>query len=140
MKSTSIVIKVIHMHIFMYKCEGICILYVPCILLCMYGLMQALGVNLLDCLALETTVQDNCTHGTLRLVNETQNVSVSSAGRLELCLNRAWGTACGVQFGYSEAEVACRQLEGFYAEGSSIHVYHPCTIHSRIIYFLCEKL
>lgn len=66
-------------------------------------------------------MQDNCRHGSLQLVNGTLNTSVSS-GRLEICLNRAWGTVCGVQFGYTDAEVACRQLEGFYAEGSIIYI------------------
>ena len=64
---------------------------------------------------------DNCTHGSLRLVNSTTDGGVcggvSSCGRVELCLNQAWGTVCGDQFGYDEASVACRQLVGFSDEG-----------------------
>ena len=66
--------------------------------------------------ALESTQHDNCTHGSLQLVNRTSNDSVGS-GRLEICLNQAWGTVCSDQFRYTEAEVSCRQLEGVYAEG-----------------------
>lgn len=55
-------------------------------------------------------------------MNGTHNVSAES-GRLEVCLNKAWGTVCGDQFGYDDAEVACRQLEGFYTAGIHVAVY-----------------
>ena len=74
---------------------------------------------------LDLVEYDDCTHGSLRLVNSTHDTGVSS-GRLELCLNRAWGTVCGEQLGYDEATVACRQLGGFNDLGKlvlSMHQY-----------------
>ena len=65
----------------------------------------------------DTTHVDNCTHGSLRLVNGTHQVGVAE-GRLELCLNQVWGTVCGDQIGVTEATVACRQMEGFSDEGT----------------------
>ena len=50
-------------------------------------------------------------------MNGSQVVGVAE-GRLELCLNQAWGTVCGTQFGHTEAKVACRQIEGFSEEGN----------------------
>lgn len=38
-------------------------------------------------------------------------------GRLELCLNDAWGTVCNSSFGYYDAVVACGQLTGFHSQG-----------------------
>ena len=77
-------------------------------------------INFHSLIADETTVPNNCTHGSLRLVNTTHDVGVSS-GRLEICINQAWGTVCGGQFGFTDATVACRQLEGFYTEGKSAY-------------------
>ena len=77
-------------------------------------------------LAEETTVPDNCTQGSLRLVNSTHEVGVSS-GRLEICVNQVWGTICRDQFGFTDATVACRQLEGFYTEGKSVDDYDMLT-------------
>ena len=55
----------------------------------------------------------NCTDGDIRLVDG----SVSSEGRLEICINRAWGTICygNSRYGYNywgayEARVVCHQL------------------------------
>ena len=39
-------------------------------------------------------------------------------GRLEICVNRAWGTVCEESFTQDDAEVACGQLRGFKREGS----------------------
>ena len=38
-------------------------------------------------------------------------------GRLEVCINRAWGTVCNDQFTIEDAEVACSLMEGY--EGGS---------------------
>ena len=46
-----------------------------------------------------------CMHGAIRLAG-----SVSSQGRVELCLNNTWGTVCDNMWGATDAGVVCRQL------------------------------
>ena len=50
--------------------------------------------------------ESNCTNGDLRLVDGDNELE----GRVEICLNRAWGTVCDNIFGDSEADVVCQQL------------------------------
>ena len=56
-----------------------------------------------------------CTDGEVRLIGG----SFSNKGRLEVCLNNAWGSVCdsvGV-FTRDEAKVVCRQLGILQVEG-----------------------
>ena len=48
----------------------------------------------------------NCTTGDVRLVSEISPIE----GRLEICINNAWGTVCRDSFSRDDAKVACRQL------------------------------
>ena len=59
--------------------------------------------------AASSTIGVVCSDGDLRLVG---GVSSSEAGRLEICINNAWGTICQEGFSSDDAEVACRQLLG----------------------------
>ena len=56
-----------------------------------------------------------CNDGDLRLVGG----STSNQGRLEVCMNHAWGSVCDSEgvFTTDEAKVACRQLGILQAEG-----------------------
>ena len=38
-------------------------------------------------------------------------------GRVEICINNAWGTICDTLFGRQDAEVVCERLEGFQRDG-----------------------
>ena len=38
-------------------------------------------------------------------------------GRVEICVNNAWGTICNTLFGREDAQVVCEQLEGFQRDG-----------------------
>ena len=53
----------------------------------------------------------NCSHGDLRIASRTDDTTARfSEGRLEVCVNGAWGTVCDYRFGRHEAQVACDQL------------------------------
>ena len=43
----------------------------------------------------------------------------SSEGRVEICINNAWGTVCDNQFGTTDAKVICAQLGGFSQTGKA---------------------
>jgi hypothetical protein len=67
----------------------------------------------------------NCTDGDMRLAGG----SVSYEGRVEVCINRAWGTVCYEKsryyynyWGISDATVVCRQL-GYQERGKSEDSY-----------------
>ena len=49
----------------------------------------------------------NCVTGDVRL-QDGPNVR---EGRLEVCINNAWGTVCNNQFGIDEAELVCTQMK-----------------------------
>lgn len=65
-----------------------------------------------------STIAGNCTDGTLRLADGVDDpIMDTTEGRLELCLNNAWGTICDNAFGIPDAQVACNQLVGYQKEG-----------------------
>ena len=55
-----------------------------------------------------STPEGNCSDGNIRVANGS-----SQAGRVEICINNAWGTVCDSLFGTQDAAVACAQLGGF---------------------------
>ena len=67
------------------------------------------------------TVFSNCSTGEIRLIPDTTDFTISNdtiQGRLEVCINNAWGSVCLDQFfDVNDGGVACRQLNGFYFEG-----------------------
>ena len=71
-----------------------------------------------------STRGDNCTYGSVRLVGEDIDDDGVSAreGRVEVCINHAWGTVCNQHFTQGDAEVVCGQLDGFYKDGKNILV------------------
>lgn len=54
----------------------------------------------------QSTQMANCSNGDIRLINGTTELE----GRLEICINNAWGTVCSEGFTADDAEVVCRQL------------------------------
>ena len=56
----------------------------------------------------------NCTDGDVRLLRN--NVEVAFEGRVEVCVNNAWGTVSSTNFDTLEVEVICRQ-KGFVGGG-----------------------
>ena len=63
-----------------------------------------------------TTPYANCTDGELRLVGGAD----ATEGRVEICINRAWGSICDQGFTKEEATVVCRQLLHLQSEGVSV--------------------
>ena len=63
-----------------------------------------------------STSSSNCTDGELRL----SGAITSNQGRLEVCMNGAWGSVCDSEgvFSTTEAKVACRQLGKLQIEGT----------------------
>ena len=57
----------------------------------------------------------NCSHGNLRLVDGP----TVREGRVEICLNNAWGTVCSQLFDNLDATVVCAQMD-FEREGKPI--------------------
>lgn len=62
-----------------------------------------------------TTSGGNCSRGELRLVGGKNN----TLGRVEVCINNAWGTVCNSRFGTNDARVICKQL-GFSNIGNTM--------------------
>lgn len=68
-----------------------------------------------------STLHNDCTNGSVRLVGRDINDEGVREGRVEVCVNRAWGTVCDERFtqgdAQGDAEVVCGQLGGFSREG-----------------------
>lgn len=52
------------------------------------------------------TELSNCSDGDIRLVGGTNPLE----GRVEVCINKAWGTICDVGFSTEDATVICNLL------------------------------
>ena len=50
---------------------------------------------------------NNCTDGDLRLMGGSNSLE----GRVEVCINRAWGTICDNGFNAEDATVICNHFE-----------------------------
>ena len=53
-----------------------------------------------------------CDHGRVRLVDG----HVVTEGRVEICINGAWGTVCDNDWNTTDANIVCDQL-GYYPSG-----------------------
>jgi len=70
------------------------------------------------CTTAESTSFANCSTGEVQLALQSTNGSAGSVeGRLELCINDAWGTICDTFFDARDASVACSLLNGFSSQG-----------------------
>ena len=67
---------------------------------------------LFDILLDSSTQMSVCTHGKVRLVNGPTSIE----GRVEVCINNAWGTVCHNEFSSEDARVICRTV-GLPAQG-----------------------
>lgn len=71
-------------------------------------------ISMLKLFIVLDTVPSNCSTGEVRLVGTEEG----DKGRLEVCVNGAWGTVCGDGFDSYEAIVTCHSLGGFEINGT----------------------
>lgn len=57
-------------------------------------------------IALSIVTQSNCSEGDVRLIGG----GTEYEGRVEVCVNRAWGTVCGYSGWANAAKVVCSQI------------------------------
>ena len=53
----------------------------------------------------------------MRLVGPENLEAGTLEGRVEVCINNAWGTVCDNFFGQEDAETVCASIGGFYSTG-----------------------
>ncbi len=66
-----------------------------------------------------TTLAGNCSTGDVRLIrpmNQTQTAGAAE-GRVEVCINNAWGTICSNSFTPEDVGTICVDLGGFSRSG-----------------------
>ncbi len=57
-----------------------------------------------------TTTDAGCSENDVRLVNDNRSDHLD--GRVEVCINRAWGTICSEGFNIDDAQVVCGSFNG----------------------------
>ena len=63
----------------------------------------------------------NCSDGDIRLVGGGDSeLEGTREGRVEICINNAWGSVCDELFREEDAQVVCDQLEGFQRNGEGV--------------------
>ena len=66
---------------------------------------------------LGTTQASTCNTGEVQLVGPESLERGTLQGRVEVCINNAWGTVCDNLFGQEDAETVCASIGGFYSTG-----------------------
>ena len=64
----------------------------------------------------ERTVRSNCSTGSVRLADQRIG-SNTIQGRVEVCINQAWGTVCNSRFDQEDAGTACVNIGGYLRNG-----------------------
>ncbi|XP_064384592.1 deleted in malignant brain tumors 1 protein-like isoform X4 [Halichondria panicea] len=71
----------------------------------------------------KSTVAGNCSHGAMRLVDLVDDhTTMTRVGRVEVCVNNAWGSVCKNSFNSPEADVVCNRIPGFTGVGAIVSV------------------
>ena len=73
---------------------------------------------------------NECSTGEARLTQTVdsgdfaEGRNLTRAGRVEICINNAWGTICNSSFDEIEAQTACSNIEGFTYQGNYSNSYY----------------
>ena len=86
---------------------------------------------------INSVVRSNCSNGDVRLVGG----SGSHEGRVEVCINEAWGSICSNGWDDKDADIVCKQL-GFLPIGQYIPLLctYCITVHSNNNYTVLQVL
>ena len=88
---------------------------------------------IIKCFAAGTLRKASCTDGKIRL----RNGYLSGEGRVEICINNAWGTVCDDGWDDADASVVCREL-GYYPVGMLVYnlimCYHADCLNDYQVY------
>ena len=69
------------------------------------------------------TENGNCSTGEIRLI-DSNGQRQQNHGRVEVCMNNAWGTVCEYLFDDLDADVVCSQLG--IAPGGQLVIFSMC--------------
>jgi hypothetical protein len=69
-----------------------------------------------------STVRSNCTTGSVQLANALE-VGDTVQGRVEVCINQAWGTVCSNRFNHEDAGTVCVAAGGFMRNGEYVWMW-----------------
>ena len=69
--------------------------------------MYTINIHVADIIfVVDNTLPANCTNGQVRLVGG----SAENEGRVEICINEAWGSICPSSWDIRDVSVVCKQL------------------------------
>ena len=79
------------------------------------------GFMILPLCSEQATQYSNCTTGSVRLADPREQANTIQ-GRVEVCINQAWGTVCSDKFDQEDAGTVCVAAGGFLRNGVYILV------------------
>ena len=63
------------------------------------------------------TIFGNCETGDVQLIGSVDDSAGTAEGRVEICINNAWGTVCSDFFDEGDAGVVCVKAGGYARNG-----------------------
>lgn len=78
--------------------------------------------------SIDDSFNNTCNTGEVRIISSASTTQLYIEGRVEVCVNQAWGTFCGdIYFDSMDASVLCGQLGRYSRENSLIVSSSPGT-------------